>query len=186
MNEKYDIAVKAINDYLKRNERIFVCIDGRCAAGKTTLAFEIQKKFPCNVIHGDDFFLQPYQRTAERMSKCGENIDYERLVNEVLIPLKNGESATYRPFDCHTVSMKDIVTVKPEKVIIVEGSYCCNKHLFDFFDIHIFVDVDKQIQRQRIILRNGNNAEMFFSKWIPMEEEYFEKYNIKDKCEIKI
>lgn len=186
MDTKIDIIAKAINELLKSNDRIFIGIDGRCASGKTTLTAALDKTFRCNVIHGDDFFLQAHQRTKERLSECGENIDYERLISEVLVPLKNGEAALYRPFDCHTMKLKNAVTLHPQKINIIEGSYCCNKHLFNFYDLHIFLDIDEETQKQRILERNGKNAEMFFSKWIPMEEEYFEKYNIREKCEIKI
>ena len=46
--------------------RLLLAIDGRCAAGKTTLAAGLQREFDCNVIHMDDFFLQLHQRTQRK------------------------------------------------------------------------------------------------------------------------
>ena len=178
--------IKKINELLSKKDFLIISIDGRCAAGKTTFADKLKKEIDCNVFHGDDFFLRPEQRTSERLSQTGENIDYERLIAEVIIPLKNSESFSYRPFDCHTMDFGSEIYVTPKKINIIEGAYCCNRHLYDYADVHVFMDIDTETQRIRIIDRNGENAEIFFAKWIPMEEEYFSFFNIKDKCEIKI
>ena len=41
--------------------RLIVAIDGRCGSGKTTLAAELKRVYPCELIHTDDFFLRPEQ-----------------------------------------------------------------------------------------------------------------------------
>ena len=40
-----------------------LAIDGRCGAGKTTLAHWIQENTGCNVVSVDDFYLPLAQRT---------------------------------------------------------------------------------------------------------------------------
>ena len=47
---------------LSEKEHVFVAIDGRCAAGKTTLAQALNKRYGYPVVHMDDFFLRPEQR----------------------------------------------------------------------------------------------------------------------------
>ena len=59
----------------------------------------------------DDFFLRPEQRTPERYAEPGGNVDRERFLAEVLIPLRAGETVQYRRFDCSTF------TVLPPKPI---------------------------------------------------------------------
>ena len=59
--------------------RVCVAIDGRCASGKTTLATALAVSLGATVFHADDFFLRPEQRTAERLSEPGGNMDRERL-----------------------------------------------------------------------------------------------------------
>ena len=61
-----------------------IAIDGRCAAGKTTLAARLAKELGGDVIHMDDFFLRVEQRTPERMKEVGGNVDYERFEKTVL------------------------------------------------------------------------------------------------------
>lgn len=84
--------------------RVLVAIDGRCAAGKTTLAASLQAQLACNVFHMDDFFLRPEQRTPERLRQPGGNVDFERFLTEVLRPLRDGAPVTYRPYDCERSS----------------------------------------------------------------------------------
>ena len=53
----------------------------------------------------DDFFLRPEQRTPERFSEPGGNVDRERFLSEVLLPLRQGEAVDYRRFDCATFTI---------------------------------------------------------------------------------
>ena len=46
-----------------------IAIDGRCAAGKTTLAARLAKELGGDVIHMDDFFLPLELRTEERFGR---------------------------------------------------------------------------------------------------------------------
>lgn len=168
----------------KQNARKIIAIDGRCASGKTTLASYISEHIPCDTVHMDDFFLPFEMRTSERLSQAGGNMDRERLLLEILIPLKNGGGYAYSKFSCKNGLITPGEKIMPQKITIVEGSYSCHPDLFEFYDLHIFLSVDKKTQKERILQRNKDNADAFFSKWIPLEEKYFSEFNIKEKCEI--
>ena len=166
-------------------KNILLAIDGRCASGKTTVAEKMKHQSGYEVIHMDDFFLRPEQRTEERLATPGGNIDYERFIEEVIKPIEKGEKFSYRPYDCQTRSMKEPITINPDKNIIVEGVYSCHPKLWEYYDIHAFVDVEKEVQRERIMARNGEEGwERFENMWIPLEETYFSAYNIKERCEM--
>lgn len=170
--------------------RVFVAVDGRCGAGKTTLAQEIQKRTGCVLFHMDDFYLRIEQRTKERYEEPGGNVDRERFWEEVLNPLKtaeNGATLSYRPFLCGKWVLGDPISVEVGSLIVVEGSYSCHPELFDQYDLHVFVDIDPETQQERILKRNGaEKLEMFQSRWIPMEEMYLSAFDIKKKCEIQL
>lgn len=162
-----------------------IALDGRCAAGKTTLAAQLQEKTGCNVLHMDDFFLRPEQRTKERLQQPGGNVDWERFRDEVLFPLKRGISCFYRPYDCHTQMFKKSVQIYPNGLTLVEGSYSCHPELWNFYHFHIFLTVSPEKQLCRIRKRNGTEElEMFQKKWIPLEELYFQTFSIKERCEL--
>ncbi|MCL2171894.1 MAG: uridine kinase [Defluviitaleaceae bacterium] len=164
---------------------MIIAIDGRCASGKTTLGRELAKKLDCNIIHMDHFFLRPEQRTAERMAKPGANIDYERFLGEVLPHLKAGAAFSYRPFDCQKQEMGEEIFIKAHDACIVEGSYSCHPELFDNYDLRIFLSISADEQMARIIRRDGEEyAAVFREKWIPMEEKYFDVFQIKERCDL--
>lgn len=170
-----DDIINMINSNFSNKDLILIGIDGRCAAGKTTLAAILNERMDCNVIHMDDFFLRPEQRTAARLATPGENVDHERFLREVLIPLSQGNPVCYRPFNCHTMSFDNEICIPKKRINIVEGSYSCHSTLRSFYDLRIFLDIDSNTQMERIIRRNGKEiAEVFRTRWIPMEERYFE------------
>lgn len=134
----------------------------------------------------DDFFLRPGQRTAERLNTPGGNVDHERFLEEVLIPLKGGAGEiSFRPFDCTTQSFAEPICVKAEEICVVEGCYSCHPALWEHYGLRVFLTVDREEQMRRILLRNGaEKAKQFAEKWIPLEELYFSAYNIQSRCDM--
>lgn len=174
-----------IHSLLKEQPTILLAIDGRSGAGKTTFAEDLGKALSCPVIHMDDFFLRPFQRTARRLQTPGGNVDYERFLEEVLTPIKEQKDFSYQPFDCRSQALKEPVEIKWNRIIIVEGSYSCHPALAESYDYRIFLDVEAEEQKRRIRKRNGEEqAKVFFEKWIPLEEKYFMECNIRQKCDI--
>ena len=176
------IIADRINELLITKSRITVGIDGRCAAGKTTLASELAKRFSAPVVHADHFFLRPEQRTEARYREAGGNLDRERLLAEVLSPLSRGESISYRPFDCKSGTLGKEITLPASRVVIVEGSYSLHPDLRNYYDLKIFLTVSNDEQRKRITEREGNErAQSYFTRWIPLEQAYFSAL-APDRC----
>lgn len=174
-----------INQFVKEKPHLLLAIDGRCAAGKTSLAESLQDIYKCNVIHMDQFFLRGEQRSEERLKLPGENIDHERFLEEVLIPLRTGQAFSYRPYNCKLQEFEDAVSIQPNAIHIIEGSYSCHKNLWDYYDLRVFMTVNEGEQIRRIEERNGSGmCEMFKRKWIPLEENYFAAYDIASRCDI--
>lgn len=164
-----------------------LAIDGRCASGKTTLGSQLAVEWGADLIHMDDFFLRPEQRTPERFAQPGENIDHERFLEEVLQPLRAGGPFSYRPYRPHEGRYEDPIRVVPEAVTIIEGSYACHPKLRDYYDLRIFLDVDPEEQMRRITARSSPEiAESFRNRWIPLEELYFTSLNVREVCDMII
>lgn len=162
-----------------------IAIDGRAAAGKSTLAHKLKYILEGEMIRMDDFFLPPVLRTGERFVTPGGNIHYERFQEEVLPFLSSMEDFTYRRFDCSIMDYQGEVQVKGASCRIVEGSYSLHPIFGDYADITVFCDVDPKVQMERIKKRNGiQMAEMFRTRWIPLEEAYFQSSAIRDKAMI--
>lgn len=180
--------IEAVLSEIKRiqkgRKQVVIAIDGRCASGKTTFAERLNKELSCNVIHMDDFFLQPCQRTAERYDEPGGNIDRERFLTEVLHPLRAGRAFTYSPFDCHTMTFGEPIAVRPKEITVIEGTYSCHPALWEHYDLHIFLTTTPQNQLDRLARRTGADIQMFCNRWIPLEERYFAACKPDVKCEI--
>ena len=164
-----------------------LAIDGRCASGKSTLGQELAEKWNASLFHMDDFYLQPHQRTEERLAEPGGNVDRERFLKEVLLPLRSGQTVSYRRFDCGTFTFDPVRLVEPADIAIVEGSYACHPELRDLYDLRIFMDIDPGEQMRRILKRNGPEAaERFRTRWIPLEEAYFAGCKVRENADICI
>lgn len=103
---------------MENKSPFLIAIDGRCAAGKTTLTKRLSSILNCSVIHMDHFFLRPEQRTKERLAQAGGNVDRERFEKEVLKPLRAGKAFTYRAFDCHQMSLAEEIEIVPTLSLI--------------------------------------------------------------------
>ena len=180
--EAFSPLFEAIDNGLKKG-RMIVAVEGGSASGKTTLSNTLKEKYNATIFHMDDFFLQPFQRTKERYAEVGGNVDRERFLKEVLEPLSRGEAIRYRPFDCLAMSLSNEVTVEPKSLIVIEGVYSMHPLLSSYYDYSVFLDIDKELQKARVLKRNTHTlAQRFFNEWIPLENEYFTHFNIKEKC----
>jgi len=172
-----------IEGLLAERGRVVVAIDGRCAAGKTTLAAVLRERFGGTVFHMDDFYLRPEQRTPDRYAEPGGNVDRERFFEEVLLPLREGRAVSYRPFDCGAMRLGEPVCAAPAGLCVVEGSYSLHPALAGEYDLSVFLCVSPEEQRRRILTRDPARAEQFFARWIPLEERYFESCRPEERAD---
>ena len=161
--------------------RLLLCIDGPCGSGKTTLSRLIAPILQAEVVPMDDFFLPHGRKTPERLSQPGGNADWERVLEEFLLPWRASGQASYRPYDCHTDSYLPAKTVKKARVVVLEGSYSLMPALGGMADLRVFLTVNPQEQQRRILQRNGPEAlQSFVTRWIPLEQSYFSAYSLPD------
>ena len=163
-------------------------IDGMCASGKTTLAARLGEELGVTVLHMDDFFLQPLQRTPERLAQPGGNVDRERFRDEVLAPLLSGaEEIAYRRFDCATQTLLAPRMIRPTPVVLVEGAYSMHPQLRDAYALNAFVGVSPRLQRARILARNGEEGlRRFEERWIPLENAYIAACGVEKACRFRL
>lgn len=162
---------------------VIIAIDGACGGGKSTLGEALFAKYECNLFHMDDFFLQPKQRTRQRYEEPGGNVDYERFQEEVLSHLADEGGFSYRPFCCRTMAFGETVCIPRRRLNIIEGAYSCHPYFGDIYQVRLFVEVSPEVQKERLLARNGKEQyQRFVEEWIPMENRYFETFEIKRQC----
>lgn len=172
-------------DRLPEKDTVIIGIDGRCASGKTTLAALLAGIYDCNVFHMDDYFLRPEQRTGERLRMPGENVDHERFLKEVFVPLSNGDTVHTARFDCGSMKLCPPAEYPRKRLNIVEGVYSMHPQLESYFDLKIVLGITPGAQKTRIEKRNTPPvAQRFFSEWIPMEESYYKAFPVYENADI--
>ena len=159
---------------------LIIAIEGRCASGKTTLANMFMGKYA--IIHIDDFFVPPHLKTAERLAEVGGNINYE-AVYEMLSNIKEKHIIEYEKYDCHTDTYSH-VSIPYNEVIILEVVYSFHPYFNKFIDKLVFIEIGAKEQRERINKRS--NAHMFYEKWIPLENKYYEESDVMHKINYRI
>ena len=163
-----------------------VAIDGNSGAGKSTLAAHLAAASHAGLIHMDDFFLPSELRTEERLNAPGGNIDYDRFNKEIIKGINSGKSFNYKAYSC----ANGVYSVKSEKcapIYIIEGVYSLHPKWQEHIDLKIFMQVDYETQINRILGRSGaEKLNDFKNKWIPMENKYFDFYNIPALCDITV
>lgn len=179
--------LQAIDEKLPQLERLLLAIDGGSASGKTTLAALLGQRYGCPVFHMDDFFLRPEQRTPQRLAEPGGNVDRERFFSEVLQPLRQGGPASYRRYDCRTGQLLPPVLRQAGQLNVIEGAYSMHPELSALYDLSVFLAVSPETQRRRILQREpAFKQQLFFQKWIPMENRYFQAFSIPERCDLRI
>lgn len=170
---------------LAEGGRLLISVDGRSTAGKSTFADLVKRRLPCHVVHADDFYLHPAQRTPERYATPGGNLDYERLKKEVIWPWLKKGSFCLRPYDAHADIYLPAKPITGGSILVIEGSYSGHPALWDAYNLHVFLTTDRHTQLARITARNGADAvPMFLKKWIPLEELYFSSCRVEERSDL--
>lgn len=166
---------------IKNKQHLILAIDGMSASGKSTLANELHQLLGGNLFHLDDFFLPLEKRTKERLEEPGGNVDYERFLEEVLIPISKQETVYYRRFDCSTMTLQKASVINYSSINIIEGSYAMHPIFTKYYTDCVVLYVSPQTQLQRLKVRSPNQLDMFVHRWIPLENQYFKYYQIYQK-----
>lgn len=108
------------------------------------------------------------------MAEPGGNLDRERLIAEVLEPLRAGQQGSYRLFDCRTMALAPGTVPLPQTpIILLEGSYSCHPDLWNYCALHAFVDVEPAEQLRRLAARAPGKAGRFQNQMDPQRGNLF-------------
>ena len=104
----------------------------------------------------DDFYGP---MDAREMSALGPEegydryFDWERLREEVLVPLTRGLTARYRRYDWGRHRLGGWTEIEPEGLVVVEGVYSTRPELRDLFRFSIFVETGRDERTGRSMAR---------------------------------
>ncbi|MFJ9343053.1 hypothetical protein ACIRP0_27730 [Streptomyces sp. NPDC101733] len=152
-----------------------VAIDGAGGSGKTTLAAALAGYLDGAVIvHVDDFYRPMPDRERKRLDAeqgYRRYFDWERLRDQVLIPLRDDRAARYQIYDWTTGQLGAWREVVPGTVVIVEGVYSARPELVPYFHFTAYVDTPRDTCLRRVRAR-GENSEEWIGRWRAAEDHY--------------
>ena len=159
---------------------VVIAIDGPSSSGKSILATAVALRSGAAVLEGDDFYrdtlpsLSAAQREAMSDAAVVDAvIDWERLRDEGLLPLRAGHAATFQPYDwdANNGQLGPAKTVPAADLIIVEGVYAARQELADLIDFAIYLGIDPDVRAKRYAQREDDPGWRGF--WERGEVYYF-------------
>jgi uridine kinase len=144
---------------------VVIAIDGPSCAGKSIVAMAVALRSGASVLEGDDFYrsslptLTLSQREAMSDAEVVDAvIDWERLRDQALLPLRAGESSTFQPYDWEADDgrLAPPKTIPAADLIIVEGVYAARPELADLIDVAVYLGVDPETQARRYAEREND------------------------------
>jgi uridine kinase len=166
-----------------------VGIDGVAGAGKGQLAAAMQSiDSSIGVIHMDDFHRGLEPVTPSPVSdEVGAQIDWRRVIEEVVTPLYHGNPGRYRPFDWDSQSLGDEVIVPSASLVLLEGVYATRKEIAGLLDLRIWVETPLDVAIERAIARDGEaSREWLFTHWLADQQRYLDEHRPEATADIVI
>ncbi len=141
----------------------WIGVDGKGAAGKTTLAGRIAAALPGSVVvHVDDF---------ARPDIVG-GWDRDRFVAQVLEPLLAGRTASYQRWDWDSGRGAEWHRIPPGVPVVIEGVSSTDVRVGVPWDVTIWVEVPADVRWRRVLDRDDGLLDRWLSDWIPGEDAY--------------
>jgi uridine kinase len=185
-----DVALNALLSLVDKTERlVLVAIDGCGASGKSTLAARLASQAPASaVVHFDDFY-RPLEDTQRRSLSAADGyeqfFDWQRLREQVLQPLRQGQPGRYERYDWPTGQLAEWHTVLPSGVVLVEGVYTTRPELRDLYDLTVFVETSREECLRRARARSENTDEDI-ERWRRSEDWYLANVGPADRADIVV
>ncbi|MCZ6681510.1 MAG: AAA family ATPase [Candidatus Poribacteria bacterium] len=152
-----------------------VGIDGRSGAGKSILSHRLHEQLTdAVVVHKDDFYRvmdEAVRATFSAEQGYYRYFDWQRLEQQVLLPLTAQQTARYQRYDWVKEELAETIEVSSTNIIIVEGVYSTRPELTHYYDLCIWVETSETERFRRQIARGENTSE-WIQHWAAAEIFY--------------
>jgi uridine kinase len=175
-----DPILAAVNRARRRSDRpVVVGLDGRSGVGKSTLAGQLVPLLDARLISGDDFYAGGTdEEWAARspIERLEFVFDWRRMRADALEPLRDGRSASWRPFNWQTMEglSEEVIVREPGQVIVLDVVYSGRPELSDLVDVAVLLTLDDDVRRARLVKREGAPyMASWQALWESAEDHYF-------------
>lgn len=180
--------IEAINRWLEAfHTPLLVAIDGRSGTGKSTIAEVVARSFGAAVLHSDDFYAAEISNSEwdarSGAERARDGIDWVRLRREALLPLLDGNAASWHRFDFEggprsdgTYAVSPVpVRLEPRPIILMEGAYAARPELADLTGLTVLIEAPGPVRLARLAGREDPAILAEWQRrWAPAERHYFD------------
>jgi uridine kinase len=176
------------------DKTVLVAVDGAGGSGKSVFAESLWTKLnafrvPACVVHVDDFYLPSTRRPrgGPLEKPIGSNFDWPRLRDQVLEPLRRGQTARYDRYDWVADAMANTHEVLPGQVVIVEGIYSSRRELAPLYKMRVWVECPRELRLSRGLKRDGETARgRWEDDWMPCEDRYIREHRPQEYADATV
>jgi uridine kinase len=144
-----------------------IAVDGPSGAGKTCFAERLAVPLGAPVVHTDDL-----------LDGWDDQLTFwARLEEQVLGPLRRGETARYRRYRWESGDFSGPrVTVAPAPNVLLEGVSAARRRIRSELSFAVFVDAPPDLRSARVLDRDGDDSVAFrayLERWRDAEDRHF-------------
>ncbi len=139
-----------------------VAVDGPGGAGKSTFAAALAGELGAPVVHTDDF------------ASWDNPIDWwPRLLDQVIEPLVDGQSARYQRYDWGSESLAEWIDVDPVPVVVIEGVTAGRAEWRRHLSFIVWIETPRVERLRRGLERDGEDAAAQWESWGADEDRHY-------------
>lgn len=155
---------------------VLIAIEGFGGAGKSTIANKLAETLGnAFVISVDDFIVK--EKLTEPSWDKG-SFDHARLEQQVLIPIKNGQPASYQKLLWQANQLSEPVVVPNVNFLIIEGISTYHPDIKDYYDYKIWIDTPIDVANKRGHVRDRSNENtQHWKLWSQNDLRYQQKHH---------
>lgn len=151
-----------------------VAIDGPGGAGKSTLARRLAALLPGSQVLSTDEF-----------ASWEVPLDWwPRLLEEVLVPLAEKRSATYRPYDWKERRLGEERSLVVKDHLILEGVSSGRLEFAPFLDFLIWLETPRVERLARGLQRDGEQMRSQWLAWMRDEDRHHRRHQTRSRADL--
>jgi uridine kinase len=157
-----------------------VAVDGPSGAGKTWFALRLAKELDAPVVHTDDL-----------VDGWDDQFTFwDRLEEQVLGPLRRGETASYPRYQWHRHAFDPVPAhLDPARVVIVEGVSAARRVIRPELSLAVFVVAPAPLRLARALARDGDDSLAFrayLERWRVAEDRHFAEDRTAEQADLVV